>query len=202
MCKRCQKSIKVKSKMRTFIISLLSVFILGGCQKKQNENIDPDSIFNLQSSWEKPDGTKIKLEELKGKVLTMVMIYTSCKTACPRLTADMKDIEAKVGKQNSDELQYILVSIDPEHDTPERMRAFIKNNKLEGKQWVFLRGSEEDTRELANVLAVKYKKITPMDFSHSNIISVFSKSGVLAYQKEGLNIDINTTVDKIKEQIK
>lgn len=63
-------------------------------------------------------------------------------------------------------------------------------------------GSEEDTRELANVLAVKYKKITPMDFSHSNIISVFSKSGVLAYQKEGLNIDINTTVDKIKEQIK
>jgi len=188
--------------MRTFIISLLSVFILGGCQKKQNENIDPDSIFNLQSSWERPDGTKIKLEELKGKVLTMVMIYTSCKTACPRLTADMKDIESKVGKQNSDELQYVLVSIDPEHDTPERMRAFIKNNKLEGKQWVFLRGSEEDTRELANVLAVKYKKITPMDFSHSNIISVFSKSGVLAYQKEGLNIDINTTVDKIKEQIK
>ena len=188
--------------MRTFIISLLSVFILGGCQKKQNENIDPDSIFNLQSSWEKPDGTEIKLEELKGKVLTMVMIYTSCKTACPRLTADMKDIESKVGKQNSDELQYVLVSIDPEHDTPERMRAFIKNNKLEGKQWVFLRGSEEDTRELANVLAVKYKKITPMDFSHSNIISVFSKSGVLAYQKEGLNIDINTTVDKIKEQIK
>ena len=98
----------------------------------------------------------------------MVMIYTSCKTACPRLTADMKGIEAKVGKQNSDELQYILVSIDPEHDTPERMRAFIKNNKLEGKQWVFLRGSEEDTRELANVLAVKYKKITPMDFSQDD----------------------------------
>ena len=67
--------------------------------EKQNENIDPDSIFNLQSSWEKPDGTKIKLEELKGKVLTMVMIYTSCKTACPRLTADMKDIEAKVGNR-------------------------------------------------------------------------------------------------------
>ncbi len=41
----------------------------------------------------------------------------------------MKDIEAKVGKQNSDELQYILVSIDPEHDTPERMRAFIKKQQ-------------------------------------------------------------------------
>lgn len=186
--------------MRTFIISLLSVFILG-MPEKQNENIDPDSIFNLQSSWEKPDGTKIKLEELKGKVLTMVMIYTSCKTACPRLTADMKDIEAKVGKQNSDELQYILVSIDPEHDTPERMRAFIKQ-QAGRKAMGVSEGSEEDTRELANVLAVKYKKITPMDFSHSNIISVFSKSGVLAYQKEGLNIDINTTVDKIKEQIK
>ncbi|OPC33458.1 electron transporter SenC [Elizabethkingia meningoseptica] len=188
--------------MRTLVISLLAVFLLAACQKKQNGNIDPDSVFNLQSSWEQPDGSKIKLENLKGKVLTMVMIYTSCKTACPRLTADMKEIEAKVGHTNTDDLKYVLVSIDPEHDTPEKMRDFIKNNGLEGKQWVFLRGNEEDTRELANVLAVKYKKITPMDFSHSNIISVFSKAGTLVHQKEGLSIDINTTVDEIKKELK
>ena len=188
--------------LKSVIASILTLLMLGSCQKNQDENLDPNSIFNLTSKWEQPNGKKIKLEELKGKVLVMVMIYTSCKTACPRLTMDMKEIESQVAHKNPEDLQYVLVSIDPKNDTPEKMKAFLKNNKIDNKQWVFLRSSEGDTRELANVLAVKYKQISPMDFSHSNIISVFSKQGLLAYQKEGLTINIDETVNEIKNQLK
>ena len=188
--------------LKSVIASILTLLMLGSCQKNQDENLDPNSIFNLTSKWEQPNGKKIKLEELKGKVLVMVMIYTSCKTACPRLTMDMKEIESQVAHKNPEDLQYVLVSIDPKNDTPEKMKAFLKNNKIDNKQWVFLRGSEDNTRELANVLAVKYKQISPMDFSHSNIISVFSKQGLLAYQKEGLTINIDETVNEIKNQLK
>lgn len=186
--------------MRTIFTFLLSLVFLISCQKKEIV-IGEDSVYNLQSKWETPTGEQIKLADLKGKVITLVMIYTSCKTACPRLTLDMKNIEAKVAYKNPEDLRYVLVSIDPKNDTPEKMREFLKNNKLEEKQWLFLRGSEADTRELANVLAVKYKEISPMEFSHSNIISVFSKSGELVYQKEGLNIDIENTVNEIKKQL-
>lgn len=188
--------------MKKLIICFLSLIVLASCQKKQSEELSPNSIFNLESTWEKNDGSKIKLKDLKGKVLTMVMIYTSCRTACPKLTQDMKQIEKQVGKGESDDLNYVLISIDPEHDTPEKMRAFMKNNGIEGKQWTFIRSSQDNTRELANVLAMKYKKISPIDFSHSNIISVFSKSGELAFQKEGLNIDIDKTVKEINKQLK
>ncbi len=186
--------------MKSILTAIVALILLTACEK-QPLKITDTSIYNIQSNWETPEGKKIKLESLKGKVVTLVMIYTSCRTACPKLTQDMKNIEAKVGEKDPNNIQYVLVSIDPKTDTPERMKAFIKNNSLEGKQWLFLRGTEQDTRELANVLAVKYKQISPIDFSHSNIISVFSKTGDLAYQKEGLTINIDKTVDEIKNQL-
>lgn len=130
----------------------------------------------------------------------MVMIYTSCKAACPRLVADMRNIEKKIPKELSDKVQYIMVSIDPEVDTPERLKAFAKENQMDNEKWLFLRSNDEQTREFSAVLAVNYKRISPMDFSHSNIISVFNAEGELAFQQEGLEVNNDNTVSKIKEE--
>ncbi|ELR70766.1 hypothetical protein C900_03374 [Fulvivirga imtechensis AK7] len=139
---------------------------------------------------------------MQGNVLVMVMIYTSCQAACPRLVADMRNIESKVKGKVSADIRYILVSIDPETDTPARLKSFSKENLMNGDQWLFLRGTEENTREFANVLAVKYKKISPMDFSHSNIISVFNQQGELVHQQEGLGVDNKEIIEAIIELAK
>jgi protein SCO1/2 len=164
-----------------------------------SDKISDMSIYNLPSIWTSQNGKEIELKELKGHVLVMVMFYTSCKIACPRLVADMRNIEKQVPQKDKEKVKFILVSIDPATDTPERLESFAKENHMESDQWLFLQGSEEDTREFAAVLAVSYKKISPMDFSHSNIISVFNKGGELAYQQEGLGVNNKTTVDKILE---
>ena len=175
--------------------------VLVSCSKK-DETISADSIYNVESKWEKQDGSKISLVDFKGKVMVTAMIFTSCKTACPRLTAEMRNISKKVGKVNPDEIQYVLISIDPETDTPEVMTAYLKNNQFDEKEWTFIRSSEEDTRELANVMAIKYKEISPVEFSHSNIISVYAKDGTLAFQKEGLDENSEITANEIKKQLK
>jgi protein SCO1/2 len=131
----------------------------------------------------------------------MVMIYTSCKTACPRLVADMRGIEEQIPADKKDDVTLVFVSIDPETDTPQRLKEFAKENQMDTDNWVFLRGSEEDTREFSAVLAVNYKKISPMDFSHSNIISVFDQGGELAYQQEGLGVNNKETISKIIELV-
>jgi len=70
---------------------------------------------------------------------------------------------------------------------------------MDGEQWLFLRSNEEDTREFAATLAVNYKKISPVDFSHSNIISLFNEDGELIYQQEGLGVDYAPTIKAIEE---
>ncbi len=165
--------------------------------KAGSDEISDASIFNLTSKWKTQNNETIELKDLKGDILVVVMIYTHCQAACPRLVADMRNIHAKVKDDPS--IKYVLVSIDPERDTPERLKEFAIENQMDNDQWVFLQGSIDDVREFSNVLAVKYKQISPLDFSHSNIISVFDEGGVLQYQQEGLGVDNKEIVAKIHE---
>lgn len=158
------------------------------------------SIYNLPEKWTNQDGENIELKDYRGNVLVMVMIYTSCQAACPRLVADMRHIEEKVNQENKN-IKFILVSIDPEVDTPERLKKFSIENQMSDEQWVFLRSNEEQTREFSAVLAVNYKKISPIDFSHSNIISVFNTEGEMVFQQEGLGVSYDKTIQVINEEV-
>ena len=168
---------------------------------KESETISDMSIYNLPSTWTNQNGKDIQLKDLKGDVLVMVMIYTTCKAACPRLVADMRNIEKRLPESTSGKVKMIFVSIDPETDTPERLKAFAQENFMDQEPWTFLRSTEENTREFAAVLAVKYKEISPMDFSHSNIISVFNDAGELVFQQEGLGVNSDATIQNIEKAV-
>jgi len=186
-----------------FTIALL--IILNACNNNPQKNkettnetpISGESIFNLTGNWQTQNNDTITLSSLRGKVLVMVMIYTSCKAACPRLVADMRDIESKIPKEKLDKLNFVLISIDPEEDDPKRLKAFAINNLMDAPHWTFLQGTKTSVQEFANVLAVKYKQISPIDFSHSNIISVFNPEGELIHQQEGLGVNNKETINVI-----
>jgi protein SCO1/2 len=165
------------------------------------EGISDESIFNLTSKWHTEEGKEIELKDLKEKPLVMVMIYTTCRAACPRLVADMKSIQTKISEQGSNDINYVLISIDPKNDTPKRLKQFAIDNGMDGEQWTFLQGTESSVREFSNVLAVKYKQISPIDFSHSNIISVFDTKGEMTHQQEGLGVDNKETIKAISELV-
>ena len=170
MVKRILKQTFKMKKLSIFAISLTILFSSCGSQKKQevaevSKDISELSIYNLPSVWTSQNNETTELKDLRGDVLVMVMIYTTCQVACPRLVADMRDIESKLPNNKKKNVKFILVSIDPETDTPERLMEFAIENEMDSDQWLFLRGSEDDTREFAAVLAVNYKKISPMDFS-------------------------------------
>lgn len=200
--------------MKYYLSTLCLLLVIFSCNNSATEEttsenevettaeFDEMSIFQLPSTWKTQNNESVEFKDFQGEVLVVVMIYTSCKAACPRLVADMRNIEAKVKKEVTQPVKYILVSIDPETDTPERLKAFAIENQMDSEQWVFLQGTEENTREFANILAVKYKEISPIDFSHSNIISVFNQKGVMEHQQEGLGVDNKATVDKIIELAK
>ncbi|MEX2514297.1 MAG: SCO family protein [Cyclobacteriaceae bacterium] len=167
--------------------------------KTEQNKLHDLSIYHLPADWNTQDGEKISFVDLKGQPLVVVMIYTACKTACPRLVADMRQIEEKAASKVSQQPKYVLVSIDPLNDSPERLKQFAQENNMDGDQWLFLQGTEGGVRDFANILSVKYKRIDPIEFSHSNIISVFDDQGVLQYQKEGLGLQNDEIISHIQK---
>ncbi len=190
--------------MKNILLFLFSVLTILSCkenteQTAQNKENANSSIFLLDSKWQNQDAEELQLKDLKGKNLVMVMIFTSCRTACPILVGDMKKIHAKIEKNKLKDTSLVLISIDPTNDTPEVLKKFAAERNMDSEPWIFLRSDEESTREFANVLAVKYKKISPIEFSHSNIISVFNRNGELVSQEEGSGINSDAVAKTVNE---
>lgn len=72
------------------------------------------------------------------KPVLLNFIFTTCTTICPVLSATFSQVQEQLGDE-SDQIRMISISIDPEHDTPERLRAYATRFKA-GSQWEFLTG--------------------------------------------------------------
>lgn len=189
--------------MKQLFCILAASLILFSCkQDKAEKELPSGSIFHLTSQWQDQHNRSYQLDALRGKALVVVMIYTSCKATCPLLVADMKKIEKQIKPSYLHKTSLVLVTIDPEKDTPEHLAGFAKTSGMDAPHWVFLRSDEAATQEFANVLSMKYKKISPIDFSHSNIISVFNPDGELILQEEGAGINTEKVAGKVNEAVK
>ena len=82
--------------------------------------------------------------DLLGRVWIADFIYTRCSGPCPLLTQRL----AALGKALPPEIGLLSVSVDPDGDTPERLRAYARDRGLDPRRWVFLRGSIQETYQL------------------------------------------------------
>lgn len=156
-----------------WLVLLILVFSFSAFAKS---SLPDDSIYQVKSKWIDQEGKDFSLKELQGKPVAISMIYMTCDFVCPATVAHMKELENLMGK-NSD-LQFVLVSFDPEKDTPENMRKYAKKNKLKSPKWRFITSkNESDIRELSSLIDFKYKKLEDGEFDHS--------FGIVALDHEG-----------------
>lgn len=89
---------------------------------------------------------------VKGKVVAINFVFTTCTTICPPLTATFRRVQQQLAEQNSS-AQLISVSVDPAIDTPERLRDFAAKFKAE-PGWAFVTGNTSDINSLLQQLGV------------------------------------------------
>ena len=89
---------------------------------------------------------------VKGKVVAINFIFTTCTTICPPLTATFRRVQQQLAAENSS-VQLISVSVDPAIDTPERLRDFAGKFKAE-PGWAFVTGNTSDINSLLQQLGV------------------------------------------------
>jgi protein SCO1 len=158
------------------------------------DELPTDSLYQVQSSWQTEKGDTVSLKELESRHQIIALVYTHCISICPLIVSDMQKIEKSLTKKELSTTQFTLISLDPKNDTKETKQEFLKEHKL--KRWHFLSGTEEDTRELAMLLNVRYRN-EGEEIVHSNIISLLDKQGRLIYQRTG-NSDLKLLVNKIR----
>jgi protein SCO1/2 len=113
--------------------------VAAGVERKLASYTAPDVTMVDQN------GQKVSLPELldSDEPVMMNFIFTSCTAVCPVMSATFASVQRKLGA-DSERIRMISVSIDPEYDTPDALKAYAERFKA-GPQWEFLTGSLDDS---------------------------------------------------------
>src|SRR5690606_3323481 len=84
-------------------------------------------------------GERVDNATLAGKPWVAAFMFTRCPTVCPRITAEMKKLQA-AAKQKGVSLHWVSFSVDPEHDTPQVLRDYARTHGLDPGNWPLLTG--------------------------------------------------------------
>lgn len=92
-------------------------------------------------------GRPISLNDLQGKVWVTNFFFTTCRSICPVMQENMVEVQkAFAGNPN---LQIVSFTVDPEHDTPEVLRAYAQRSGAVPGQWTFVTGEKKAIYRLA-----------------------------------------------------
>lgn len=143
-------------------------------------DLDRFSVYDLGGSWRDQSGAARSLATWRGSPVLMAMIYTHCTATCPLAVSELKRIAAR-----HPDVRFVLVSLDPERDDAKRLAAYAAEHALDASRWTLLAGPDADVRDLAATLGVRYRRATPQDLAHSNLITLLDRQGRMARQTSG-----------------
>lgn len=126
------------------------------------------------------NGQMRSMKDFAGKVVVVFFGFTQCPDVCPTAMAELAEVKKALGK-DGDKLQGLFVTVDPERDTPEVLKAYMANFD---PSFLALRGSPEQLAAVAKDFKIYYKKVegkTPTSYSmdHSAGSYVYDTAGRL-----------------------
>lgn len=126
------------------------------------------------------NGQARSMKDFAGKVVVVFFGFTQCPDVCPTAMAELAEVKKALGK-DGDRLQGLFVTVDPERDTPEVLKAYMANFD---PSFLALRGTPEQLAAVAKDFKIYYKKVegkTPTSYTmdHSAGSYVYDPAGRL-----------------------
>ncbi|MBH3426600.1 SCO family protein [Pseudomonas alkylphenolica] len=166
---RTQKTVFILVALVAVILGLTVNKVLSGrSQGNPTELIDAGIILLPQSrtvpglEMTDENGQPVQMDELKGKWSLLFFGYTFCPDICPTTLAQLRQVKSELPKEAVERLQVVLVSVDPNRDTPAQLKQYLG---YFDKDFRGLTGSLDNTQKLANAVSIPF---IPADTSKPN----------------------------------
>jgi len=194
---------RIKSLMAIVLLTVAApVFPLAAhsLQELEGQLSDREKYFQPvgkeapEFTLEDAEGRAVALQDLRGKVVVLHFVYTSCPDVCPLHAERIAEIQEMVNRTPMRELaQFVTITTDPEHDTPEVMRDYGPAHGLDPVNWIFLTTGpdqpEDATRRLAERFGHGFTKTDDGYQVHGVVTHVIDPEGQWQANFHGLEFD-------------
>ena len=147
------------------------------------------------------EGQSFDLADTRGKPLVVSMIFTSCHHVCPTITKNLGSaVEIASEALGEDSYSVITVGFDWAVDTPDRMRTYAAERRIDAPNWHFLSGDALSIEALSEDLGFIFFP-SAKGFDHLTQTTVLDAEGKVYRQIYGVDIDPPSLVEPLKELV-
>ena len=153
----------------------VSLFALPGC----NYAPPPDGAYDASGSSDclppvslvDQNGSRVSLASLKGKPVLVDFIYTSCPGPCSVLTSKLVGVAKDLGAKLGPDVRMVSITLDPENDTPARLKSYAGRLGADHSGWLFLTGTPQQVDQVLS--AYNLRRLREADGSVSHMETMF-----------------------------
>ncbi|MDQ2998400.1 MAG: SCO family protein [Chloroflexota bacterium] len=156
--------------------------------------IGPAPEFTLTTHRGKP----FSLRDLRGKVVALTFIFTSCTDTCPMLTAKLVAIQRKLAADIKPKVFFAAITVDPERDTPQVLKRYAQAYNADPAHWAFLTGSPAEIDDVTRRYGIYHKQQAKGDVDHTFLTSLIDKEGTLRVQYLGVRFNPKEFSDDLR----
>ncbi len=182
-------------------LAMLFALSMSTVQSSDENSLPPNSVYHLQVSVEDQFGEISGLDRYRGHPVLITMFYASCPHVCPMLISTIKLTESKLSAEERADLRVLAISIDPERDTPEKLRETLERRSVDSSRWSMVRSQPGDLRTIAGVFGVRYKQLADGEFNHTTRIILLDQEGTQVTSTEQLGRHDAVFLEAIKSSL-
>lgn len=169
-------------------------------EELQQDLHDKDKYFQAVDS-QAPDftlqdaaGRAVRMTDLRGKVVVLHFIYTSCPDICPLHAERIAQIQAMInGTPMKDVVEFVTITTDPKRDNGAVLSEYGAAHGLDPVNWMFLTAApdepEDSTRKLAKAYGLEFTQTNDGEQMHGVVTHVIDQDGRLRARFHGLDFD-------------
>jgi protein SCO1/2 len=158
-----------------------------------------DSVYHLDMPLVDHEGRSFHLADRRGRPQLVSMFYSSCPYVCPLIIDTLRMTQRALPANDSKKLDILMVSLDPERDTPTRLKQVFGERKLDAASWTLARTDAANVRKLAAILGIQYRVLKDGGINHSTSLLLLDANGRIVAQsgKTGeLDADLVAAIER------
>lgn len=148
-----------------------------------------DSLYALPAALVAQNGQPGSFDQYRGHPTLVSMFYGSCGYVCPALIARIQQLDKNLPAPARAQLRVLLISIDPDNDTPEALSKLAEQHHIDTQRWTLARAAPGDVRKIAALLGVQYRQLPDGSFNHSVLVTLLDADGRALARTARLNGD-------------
>ncbi len=165
------------------LLALLLVLVVApacaqhpGPQDSQWQRLDagePAPRFSLVDQ----NGKRVALTDFRGTAIIVTFLFTHCTDVCPVLPQMLARVDQQFSEVERERFRFVGISVDPRRDTPQQLKAFLRERGLSESRWTLLTGSVKELTQVATDYGVVVRPDPRGDLVHNTVFVLIDAAG-------------------------